>query len=116
MAEQLAAENDLSKQELDNTLLYINDMMALMQQELDNGNLKLGRVDDTALIESLSQMINEIATSAEQAEAILASMGYDAEVEESTEEIERVGHNWVPTEGYQASQINVGLNGQDTFS
>ena len=72
----------------------IDDHMALMQKALADGTLKLGAVDDSALLESLSNTINSLTNDVGVAQQILARMGYDAEVEE-TEVTDRQQY-WVP--------------------
>ena len=72
----------------------VSNTMDMIRSKLNDGSLKIGRVDDTELINSLEGIINACATTVPQAEAILARMGFDAEVtsEPSTEE----ATTWIP--------------------
>lgn len=72
----------------------IDDHMALMQEALADGRLKLGAVDDTDLLASLSNTINSLTDDVNVAQQILARMGYDAEVEQT--EVTDSQQYWVP--------------------
>ena len=90
MANQLQSAQDLSDSELANVQDSIAAHMDIMAAMLDSGDLKFGRVDDTELLGSLENIINSIATTKDEAEALLAAMGYDAEVEEEHDTVKRV--------------------------
>lgn len=72
----------------------LSTTMDMIRSKLNDGSLKFGAVDDTALLDSLNGIINACATTVPQAEAILANMGFDAEVtsEPSSEE----ATTWIP--------------------
>lgn len=78
----------------------ISETMDIMQQLLDSNQLQIGAVDDTALIASLNDIINATAMTVEQAEAILAGLGFDATVREVQEPMQTI-HSVTETVDYQ---------------
>lgn len=85
--DQLLVDTDTAKS-------IIDGHMQLMQEALTDGKLKLGAVDDSALLASLSNTINSLTNDVGVAQQILARMGYDAEVEET--EVTDTQQYWVP--------------------
>ena len=61
-----------------------------------NNELKLGRVDDTELLASLTQIINSVEMTSTQAQSLLAGMGFDAEVEEVPVTETSSAAYWIP--------------------
>lgn len=84
-AEDIAIQIGVDEAADQELLSHVGSTMDMVQSMLDSGDLKLGAVDNSALLASLTETINATAMSVEQAEALLASMGFDAEVEKATE-------------------------------
>lgn len=95
-AEDIAIQIGVDEAADQELLSHVGSTMDMVQSMLDSGDLKLGAVDNSALLASLTETINATAMSVEQAEALLASMGFDAEVEKATETSHSNAAFWVP--------------------
>lgn len=92
----------------------VQNQMDEIQTMLDNNKLKIGKVDDTELINSLDNMIAELGLSTDEAATLLASMGFNAEFEEK--EVPITEQVWIPPRYRQGSQFSYGAeNSFDTI-
>lgn len=82
-AEDIAIQIGVDEAADQELLNHVGSTMDMVQAMLDSGDLKLGAVDNSALLASLTETINAVAMDVNQAEALLASMGFDAEVEQA---------------------------------
>lgn len=81
-AEDIILQLDLSEENQQELLYKVKGTMDDIKSMLDNNELQIGAIDDGPLMESLNKIINSVAMTTEQAEALLATMGFDAEVED----------------------------------
>ena len=98
----------------------LDEYLNYFQYLLDNDKLELGPINDTAFLQSLENMINALGLTQEDAEramkGLASAMGVDIEYDWDDAQTERVGLNWIPSEGYGTDSVNVGVNEADTFT
>lgn len=83
---------------------------------LENDQLRVGdNIDAGPLYEQLTNMINAVAMTSEQAQELLAAMGFDAEVEEVTDKQEKKDKYLEPAQYGPGESLPYGVDGEQSF-